>query len=314
MYEIKKYHSENKLEWDSLISNSRNGTFLFYRDYMDYHSDRFNDLSFLVFRKGKLEGVMPGNVQKNTFYSHQGLTYGGLVQSKKLGTTDALEIFKLLNKELKILGIDKVIYKPMPYIYHRIPSQEDIYALYKMNAIKIGCNISSTIYQNNKIKFIESRKSGIRKSQKARVQIEESDRFDLFWPILSNNLENKYGIKPVHSLEEINDLHQKFPDNIKLFVATHEEMVVAGTLLYAMENYIHVQYISTSEAGKSISALDLLFDELINRIYISTPIFDLGGSTEKMGEYLNENLIFQKEGFGGRGVVYEIYEYLIENK
>jgi hypothetical protein len=30
-----------------------------------------------------------------------------------------------------------------------------------------------------------------------------------------------------------------------------------------------------------------------------------------MGRYLNNALIFQKEGFGGRGIVYEIYEYNI---
>jgi len=28
-----------------------------------------------------------------------------------------------------------------------------------------------------------------------------------------------------------------------------------------------------------------------------------------MGMHLNEQLIFQKEGFGGRGVVYETYKY-----
>jgi len=70
-----------------------------------------------------------------------------------------------------------------------------------------------------------------------------------------------------------------------------------------------VQYIGANEQGKRLGALDLVFDELINRTFSSESFFDFGISTENMGNYLNENLIFQKEGFGGRGIVYEIYKY-----
>ena len=79
-----------------------------------------------------------------------------------------------------------------------------------------------------------------------------------------------------------------------------------------MENIIHVQYISASEQGKALGALDLLFDELINCTFSHIPLFDFGQSTENSGLLLNNNLIFQKEGFGGRGVVYDIYKYEID--
>ena len=42
-------------------------------------------------------------------------------------------------------------------------------------------------------------------------------------------------------------------------------------------------------------------------------IFDFGISTEQGGRYLNEGLIFQKEGFGARTVVYDTYELNIES-
>jgi len=311
MFEIKEYNKSFKHEWDSLIQRSKNGSFLFYRDYMDYHEDRFIDNSFMVYRKGKLEAVLPGNSLNNIFYSHQGLTYGGLIQSTKLCTKDVLTIFELVNEKLRTAGITEVIYKPIPLIYHLIPSQEDIYALFKLGALKIGCNLSSTIYQNSKIKFIESRKSGIRKSVRAEVKVSESDRFDLFWPILNSNLEQNHGIKAVHTLDEIIYLQQIFPNNIKLILAKQEEKIVAGTVLYLMNNIVHVQYMSANEEGKSNGALDLLFDDLINERYSSIPIFDFGHSNEEMGMHLNEQLIFQKEGFGGRGVVYEIYQYFL---
>jgi hypothetical protein len=60
-----------------------------------------------------------------------------------------------------------------------------------------------------------------------------------------------------------------------------------------------------------MGALDLLFHELINNYYVDYPIFDFGQSTEQNGNYLNGGLIFQKEGFGGRGAVYETYRYTL---
>ena len=134
----------------------------------------------------------------------------------------------------------------------------------------------------------------------------------MFWKLLEENLITTHGTFPVHSLPEIQYLHSKFPNQIKLYVAKASHEIIAGTVLFVMKNVIHVQYISASINGKKTGALDLLFDKLINSIYCNIPIFDFGQSTEQMGNYLNENLIFQKEGFGGRGVVFDIYKYLIK--
>jgi hypothetical protein len=309
MIEIKKYTDEFKKDWDELIDRSRIDSFLFYRDFMDYHSERFNDYSFLIYKNDKLEGVLPGNINNYVFYSHQGLTYGGLIYTRKLTTIDILEIFQLINKNLKDNGVRRVIYKPIPYIYHSLPSDEQIYALFKSGAEKIGCNISSTIFQKNKIPFNESRKSGLRKAKKKNLLVVESDNFDAFWNILESNLLVNHKSKPVHSLSEIKYLKSKFQDNIKLYVCRSEYEIVGGCVLFVMKNVVHVQYISAGEVGKQIGALDCIFDELINKTYKDIPVFDFGQSTEDMGNYLNESLIFQKEGFGGRGIVYETYKY-----
>jgi hypothetical protein len=144
------------------------------------------------------------------------------------------------------------------------------------------------------------------------VQIAESKDFNAFWEILNGNLISKFNTKPVHSVEEVILLTSRFPENIKLYVAEQKGVILAGTLLYLMKDVIHVQYISASEIGKEIGAIDLLFEKLINIVYSHIPIFDFGQSTEKSGNYLNENLIFQKEGFGGRGIVYDTYKYIIK--
>ena len=311
MIEVVRYSPELKEKWDQVIKSSRVDTFLFYRDYMDYHSDRYIDHSFLFYRKGKLEGVLPGNLNGSTFFSHQGLTYGGLVTSIKITATDTIKIFQLVNNDLKQAGVNTVIYKPLPLIYHKVPSQEDVYALFRLKAEKIECNLSSTIFRNYKVLFTESRKSGIRKSMNSGVLIEESENYDEFWPVLHLNLINKHGKEPVHNISEIKLLKSLFPNNIALFVANYNKEVVAGCILFIMKNIVHVQYMACNLAGKQIGALDLLLDEVINNYYANKPVFDFGHSNEQMGSYLNENLIFQKEGFGGRGVVYDCYKYEI---
>lgn len=310
MFEIKLYNSEAAAEWNEFIDNSRNGTFLFDRNYMDYHADRFHDFSLMAYKKNKLYAVLPANRLDNVLYSHQGLTYGGFITSSKVVLSDMILMFEKVNDFLKHVGISKVVYKPMPVIYHLLPAQEDLYVLFRyMNAKLIGRNISSTIYQDNKIKFVESRKSGIRKAKTNGIEICESENLESFWEILHDNLKMKYGVSPVHSLKEIKLLASRFPDNIKLFTAQKDGIVLGGTIVYITPQVLHTQYISSNMSGKELGVLDLLFDHLINHRFINIPIFDFGQSTEQMGKVLNDALIFQKEGFGGRGVVYDIYEY-----
>ena len=311
MFEIKRYNKEHKKIWDQFIDNSKNGTFLFKRDYMDYHSDRFFDHSLLIYRKEKLYLLFPANYDNDTLYSHQGLTYGGLIMTSKVTMADLIEVFPLINEYYRSNNLKKVIYKSIPYIYHRIPAQEDLYALFRCcDPQIIGRNISSVIYQQTKLPFIESRKSGLRKAINNNLIIRESNDYPIFWEILDNNLKNKYGAKPVHTKDEITLLASRFPENIKLYIVYNKEgFPIGGTVLYISNQIVHTQYISASIEGKDLGALDLLFDYLINNKFSNYPIFDFGQSTEDMGNILNESLLFQKEGFGGRGVVYDIYKY-----
>ena len=312
MFEIKKYSPADRTAWDQFVKTSKNGTFLFERAYMDYHSDRFTDFSLLIFRKGRLYALLPANRVADTLHSHQGLTYGGFVMNDRATVSDVLEMFGAVNLFLRQNGFSKVVYKAIPYIYDRIPAQEDLYALFRAGATQIAGNISSAIYSEDRLKFTESRKSGLRKARAAGLRVTESDDLATFWNILSTNLEDKYSVKPVHTLAEISLLKSRFPKHIKLYLCLHEDTPLGGTLVYETGRVVHTQYISANLAGKNSGALDLLFDYLINKKYADIQIFDVGQSTENSGYILNENLIFQKEGFGGRGVMYNVYEYTIE--
>jgi hypothetical protein len=276
---------------------------------MDYHADRFKDLSVMGLKNGRLIALLPGNRDGETFYSHQGLSYGGWVLSPECGASEVLFLFEKLNDMLMKEGMNRVVYKPVPSIYHRIPSQEDLYALYRLKANRVSCTLSSTIFQPEKIPFTESRKSGIRKGMRYGLKIEKSNRYQEFWAILQEGLKRRHQTAPVHSADEIILLQQRFPENISLYAALTEQQMAAGCLLFVMKSVVHVQYISASEEGRQCGALDLLFDCLINEVFSGVPVFDFGHSNEDHGLYLNENLIFQKEGFGARGTISEIFEY-----
>ena len=308
--EIRRYRREDKELWNSFVNKARNATFLFDRNYMDYHADRFDDNSFMFYHKGKLKAVLPANVAGDTLYSHQGLTYGGLLLDKKATVEDVLECFDSLNSWLRENGISKVVYKALPWIYQQYPSEEDLYALtWKCKAQLISRNIASTIFIDNKLKFAESRKSGIRKALSLNIEVGESNDVDGFWHVLDDNLGNRYNAKPVHTANEMKLLMSRFPNNIRLYVAKMNGEIVGGTLIYVTPQVVHTQYISASVEGKKHGALDLLFDYIINKVYANCRYFDFGKSTEQGGAYLNEPLIFQKEGFGGRGVCYDWYQW-----
>ena len=311
MYEIVRYTPELKAQWDSFVRKSRNGTFLFLRDYMDYHRQRFTDFSLLIFHKQSLVALLPLNKEADgSVASHSGLTYGGLITDKKGRAEKVMKLFECLNTWLRDAGIRRVVYRPVPWIYHEMPAEEDLYALFNVcNARLTAREISSTIAQENKLAFSQSRKDCLRKAKRAGVEVMPCNDFAAFWDILSANLQQRYAVNPVHSLTEITTLANLFSRDIRLYAAYLDNEMVAGTVVYVMPRVVHVQYISASAKGKTVGALDVLFRYLIDEVFVDKPYFDFGKSTEDRGRRLNEPLIFQKEGFGGRGVCYDTYEW-----
>lgn len=313
MFEIRRYTGSRKDEWNDFLRRSKNGTFLVDRNYMDYHSDRFDDHSLMFYNSGKLYALLPANISGDTFYSHQGLTYGGLITDGHATAANTVRLFEELNAYLKADGLSKVVYKAIPWIYHKVPAQEDLYAIFKVCDAKIVMrDISSSIINRNPLKWQRDRRYGINKARNNGVSVERSDDFSSFWTVLDFNLNNKYGVRPVHTVGEMMLLKSRFPDNIILYVAKRGAEVLGGTVLYITGQVVHAQYISAGPEGKRLRVIDAIYDVILNRDFTSFDYyFDFGKSTEEGGAYLNESLIYQKEGFGGRGVCYDTYEWNI---
>lgn len=312
MFEIVRYTADKAEEWNKFVAESKNGTFLFDRHYMDYHSDRFEDYSLMFYRNGGLYALLPANREDNILWSHRGLTYGGIIMNAESTAARIQQLFRELNDYLRADGFIKVVYKPVPHIFHRIPSEEDIYSLFSVcDAKLIDRSISSTLILQYPLKWHRDRRYGINKAKAHDVTVDESMDLKGFWEVLTFNLKNKYDSCPVHSLEEIELLHDRFPQQIRLFTASKDGKVLGGTVLYITSTVVHTQYISANLEGKQWRVIDALFDYLLHECDWQQRYFDFGTSNEEDGRILVEPLIYQKEGFGGRGICYDWYEWTL---
>ena len=118
MFTIRRYSPADKAVWDCYVARSRNATFLFRRDYMDYHADRFHDHSLLFYVGNHLHSMLPAHADGDIFCSHGGLTYGGLLMDDDVTTADVLTLFTELNDYLRRQGFRRVVYKAIPWVYH----------------------------------------------------------------------------------------------------------------------------------------------------------------------------------------------------
>ena len=310
MFDIHRYTKADEEQWNGYAEKAKNATFLFDRSYMNYHEDWFNDYSLMFYKDEKLYAMLPAHRIDDTLYSHFGLTYGGLIMDQQVRTADILVLFEELNQHLRNHGFKQVVYRPTPSIYHLTPAEEDLYALFKVsNAQLVARSISSTIDLTHPLKWSENRRRGVKQSLKNGIEIKLSNDFAAFWKVLDDNLMNKYGAKPVHSLQEIELLHQRFPHYIQLYVACKDNMVLGGTVLYLTPNVVHTQYISASPEGKQLRVIDGLFHFLLHQSWDEQQYFDFGTSTLQDGHLLNASLIHQKEGFGGRAICYDTYQW-----
>ena len=300
---IRPYTNEDFELWNTFLTKAKNATFLFHRNFMNYHSDRFKDFSIMVFEDKKLLAVLPANVKDNELFSHQGLSYGGLVVKKNIRIKNYIFIFKAILKYLKSNNIYFLNLKIMPKIYNLSLSDEIDYILFLTKAVVYRCDTYLVLEDNLNYKSNRNRSRALCAVSNNDIAVHEEKDFTSFWNlILTPNLEKRFQAKPVHSLEEITNLALLFPNQIVLFNAYYNGVLKAGVVLFLMENVVHFQYSSGTDDRNEIPALDHLFDWIIKK-YKSNKTISFGCSSENNGLQLNEGLTYWKESFGAVATV-----------
>ena len=310
---VERYESKHKMLWDEFVTNSKNGVFLFHRDYVEYHADRFVDFSLLFLRNDELIALMPANRVEDMIVSHGGLTFGGIVSDSKMTTILMLEVFSALLNELQEKGIKKLIYKAIPHMYHLLPAEEDLYALFVNDAHLSRRDVSSAVVAGQRPPLARGRKKTLKHVSSLGLKVERSEDFSQFMAIAEASLQLRHGLRPVHTAAEMQMLANRFPENIKLFALNHNGEMLGGVIIYESKNVAHGQYRHATEFGMELGAFDCIMDVLVNEVYVNKPYVDFGTSMLDGGRKLNEGLIQNKESYGARATLYDIYELNIQN-
>lgn len=314
-FTVERYTPDRKAEWNAFVQTAKNATFLFERDYMEYHADRFVDYSLMVFHGKKLMALLPANLNADgSVTSHGGLTYGGLILSPSVSLLKMIGCFHASLRHLCEQGIAKLYFKQIPSFYCTVSNDDMAFVLCLLNAKISQRDVSVVVNQTNRIPFRKGRKSEISKGRRFNVHLVEEFSFTAFWDkVLVPRLARRYGVAPVHTIEEMTHLASKFPENIKQFSAYFGGQIVAGTTIYEMPGVAHTQYIGVSALGKRTGALDYLIGWLIDERYRHKQYFDFGTCKKNDRRTLNYGLLNWKEGFGGRCYSHDIYEIATEN-
>ena len=302
-YTIRKYRKNDYTLWNDFIRQAKNATFLFHRDFMEYHSDRFEDFSLLIFHDEKLLAVLPANKKGNEIHSHQGLSYGGLVVKKSIRIKEYTQVFQALLHFLCENGIAALNLKTLPKIYNRTIADEIDYVSFLTQAQTYRSDVYLVIDNSETYKPNRNRKRALTLAEKRNIAVREDTNYKDFWnQILTPNLYNRFGVQPVHSLVEIEKLATVFPENIKLFNAYQDDELKAGVVMFLTETVAHFQYSSGNDDRTDTAALDILFDEIIRK-YADKKYVSFGSASEENGRVLNEGLAYWKESFGARASV-----------
>jgi len=310
MISVVRYTPDAKALWNQFNAESKNPLFMFDRGFMDYHSDRFQDHSLLFYAEDELVAILPMNIREDVLVSHGGLTYGGFITSARMKQHLMDECFTALLAYAREHGIAKIIYKTIPHIYHEQPAEEDRYSLFRNHASIEKVEAATVVNLLQPLKMPKGRKAQISRAKREGVEVMEMtspEDFDRFIALENEVLAEHHGAKAVHTGAELALLHSRFPTQVRLFGALKDGQLLAGTVTFEYHQVVHTQYLAANHTARQIGALDLVIHTLLERCKADKRWLDFGISTEEGGWALNEGLIAQKEGFGGRTNVYTTF-------
>jgi len=312
-YQVRLYQPQDFSLWNTFISVAKNATFLFHRNFMDYHSDRFEDYSLMVLDGEKVVAVLPANRVGDTVYSHQGLSYGGVLVSDAIRIKD----YVILVNELMCFLHTKMVYNlkitNLPKIYHKTIADEMDYVAFLMKAEIFRTDVYLVIDLQKEYEPNRNRKRALKIASKLGIEIKEKSNYADFWnQILIPNLKERFNVNPVHSCSEIEKLAVLFPDNIKLFNAYQGSELKAGVVLFLTETVAHFQYSSGGNDRTDTAALDILFDFVIKK-YSYKKYISFGSCSEENGYKLNEGLAYWKESYDAKTTVQSFHRFQTSN-
>jgi hypothetical protein len=313
--QVVRYNENYAEQWNNFVEQSNTPCLLFDRNFINYHKNRFLDHSLLFFEKNKLVALLPANQKENCLFSHEGLTFGGIIIKPFTKYVVKEQIINALLAYCQEQNFDNLFIKQLPTFLQIAPDESDVFLWKSHNSqtthLDLNCVIDfsqNAMWQDQKYRHIDKAKKANLVISQTQIDVDSYNTchaYAEFWEILAQNLLTRFGLSPVHNLNEINYLQKKFPVKISLYVAKKEDKIVAGTVLFDYGQAIHAQYIAANKIGKEIGALDFLFSEIIPKLKNKYRFLSFGISNTRKGYEVNQGLLAWKQGFGGVICVHE---------
>jgi hypothetical protein len=308
------YASRDGQGWDDLVAASWNGTFLHTRRYLSCADERIVDASLVIEdAKGRLVGVLPAGIHASDptmVESHPAVAYGGIVHRGQLTGEQMVAALESVVDRYYHDGWRTLRYKLVPHVYHRVPADDDLYALFRLQAFRSRCDVASVVDLRDRLPPSGRRERSRRKAERAGVQVERgAEHLDALWSVIAGRLADKFDTEPLHDAAALARVWTLFPERVECVVGLLDDTVVAGVVVFRTGRVDHAQYIGADDRGYRVAALDAVLSACLDDSeQRGVRYFSLGNSTVYGGRVFNEGLFSYKSGFGAGAVVHECYD------
>ncbi|MCK4505070.1 MAG: GNAT family N-acetyltransferase [Candidatus Aegiribacteria sp.] len=313
MITIRPAEKCDREKWTDFVLRSNNGTVFHLPDFLDYHPEgRFQNHHLIAESGSEIVSIIPGALSEREdgvwFRSYPGSSYGGPVTNDSLGLRKLEELIDALESYCGSHGWTGIEMTPPPIIYYRRPHNYLEFVLvkrgFKYRRRELTAVIDLTrLGEELNLGFRSSALRGVRKALKSGVTVEENFDFSLFYPVLESNLQQRHGVKPTHTLPELELLGSLLgSDRIKQFIALKEGKILGGMVMFHCNPRVTLAfYISHDQEYQAFRPVNLVYMDVIRwakqRGY---HYMDLGTFTLDMD--VNYGLCRFKESFSARGI------------
>lgn len=321
MFELVPYTDDWSKSWDTFIRDeSRNGTIFHEREFLAYHPpSRFEDASCLfIENKGQtrlIRGVFPAALVDGAVISHPGSSYGGLLYGSSIKTPEVLGMLEQLFSHAKNLGASALEMRLAENLIYALPPDQELsFLLWHRGAqLKVRELGSCVVLQQGDWKdwARDSYAWSVSKASRSGVQVSSEIPLEQIYPLVEKNLAGRYGKKPVHSLDELNDLKRRFPEQLKAWTASLDGKPIATVVVFeANKSVTHSFYIAQDYDYSKYNALYYVFDRLLT-FYKEKGFRYFNFGISSRSDWIKWGILAFKEGVGGRAVFRETWR--IEN-
>jgi hypothetical protein len=312
MISITRLGASDREMWSDFVARSSNGTVFHLPAFLDYHPEgRFDNHHLAATSADGVHAIIPGALTKRDdgvwFRSYPGASWGGLVLPDTTGleeTEACVEALLLYCRNMGWAGVEMTL---PPQVYHRRPSSYTDFALLRRGFQYRKRELTAVIDLGRMgdeidLAFGDSARRGAAKARKLGLTVFENPDFSKFYPVLEANLQDRHGVRPTHTLEELERLRGLVGcDWIRQFVAVGDEGVLAGMVMFHCNPRVTLAfYISHDARFQSLRPVNLVYREVIRWARdCGYRYLDLGTFTLDM--QVNYGLCRFKESFSARG-------------